>query len=315
MVTAGTPLTEVADVLGVSRTTLYRHLKTTRPRAPPRRRWGVRGGRARRADTNPSPGRRPPSCADLAVLWLHPDPDTPGAVIEGRALPHLPPSGAGGGRGVHRPAAGPPPSSPAIRDRFRAQKVRDTAPELAPRRLLHARGLRYRVDTAPLPGVRRRADVVFTRARVAVFVDGCFWHSCPLHATSPKANAVWWRTKLDTTVRRDRDTDTALSEAGWLVVRVWEHEPPPRGPPTGWPPPTPPEPPGRPRRVDQALSSPGRRGAAPPGPVAAACPCWWSPRPPRTAPARRHPRCPSGRARHPSRAGPPGSRTGSPRRR
>jgi len=125
-----------------------------------------------------------------------------------------------------RPAAGPPPSSPAIRDRFRAQKERDTAPELALRRLLHARGLRYRVDTAPLPGVRRRADVVFTRARVAVFVDGCFWHSCPLHATSPKANAVWWRTKLDTTVRRDRDTDTALSEAGWLVVRVWEHEPP-----------------------------------------------------------------------------------------
>jgi len=68
--------------------------------------------------------------------------------------------------------------------------------------------------------------VVFTRARVAVFVDGCFWHSCPLHATSPKANAAWWRTKLDTTVQRDRDTDASLVEAGWLVVRVWEHEPP-----------------------------------------------------------------------------------------
>jgi len=120
----------------------------------------------------------------------------------------------------------PPPSSAVARDRFRAQKRRDTAPELALRRLLHARGLRYRVDTAPLPGVRRRADVVFTRARVAVFVDGCLWHSCPLHATSPTANAAWWRTKLDTTVQRDRDTDASLVEAGWLVVRVWEHEPP-----------------------------------------------------------------------------------------
>jgi len=68
--------------------------------------------------------------------------------------------------------------------------------------------------------------VVFTPARVAVFVDGCFWHSCPLHATSPKANAAWWRTKLDTPVQRDRDTDASLAEAGWLVVRVWEHEPP-----------------------------------------------------------------------------------------
>ncbi len=119
----------------------------------------------------------------------------------------------------------PAPSSAAARDRFRAQRRRDTAPELALRRLLHARGLRYRVDTAPLPGVRRRADVVFTRARVAVFVDGCFWHSCPVHATHPKANADWWRTKLEATVCRDRDTDATLAAAGWCVVRVWEHEP------------------------------------------------------------------------------------------
>lgn len=94
------------------------------------------------------------------------------------------------------------------------------------RRLLHARGLRYRVDTAPLPGVRRRADVVFTRVRVAVFVDGCFWHLCPVHGTSPKANGAWWRDKLEANVRRDRDTDARLAEAGWVVVRVWEHEPP-----------------------------------------------------------------------------------------
>jgi len=113
-----------------------------------------------------------------------------------------------------------------VRDRFRRQRARDTAPELALRRLLHARGLRYRVDVAPLPGLRRRADVVFTRARLAVFVDGCFWHRCPLHGTSPRSNAGWWRDKLDRNVQRDRDTDRALSEAGWQVLRVWEHEQP-----------------------------------------------------------------------------------------
>ncbi len=85
--------------------------------------------------------------------------------------------------------------------------------------------MRYRVDVAPLPGLRRRADVVFTRARLAVFVDGCFWHRCPQHGTSPRNNADWWRDKLDRNVQRDRDTDRALHEAGWQVLRVWEHEP------------------------------------------------------------------------------------------
>lgn len=120
----------------------------------------------------------------------------------------------------------PLPSSPAVRDRFRRQKTRDTAPELALRREVHARGLRYLVDAAPLPWLRRRADLVFTRARIAVFVDGCFWHSCPQHATSPKSNAQWWRHKLERTVQRDRETDRALELAGWVVVRVWEHETP-----------------------------------------------------------------------------------------
>jgi DNA mismatch endonuclease, patch repair protein len=86
--------------------------------------------------------------------------------------------------------------------------------------------MRYRVDVAPLRDLpRRRADVVFTRLRVAIFVDGCFWHCCPQHATSPKANSEWWRTKLEGNVARDRDTDARLEEHGWIVIRVWEHEP------------------------------------------------------------------------------------------
>jgi DNA mismatch endonuclease, patch repair protein len=103
---------------------------------------------------------------------------------------------------------------------------RDTAPELALRSELHRLGLRYRVDVPPLRSVRRRADVVFTKARVAVFVDGCFWHSCSEHGTLPKANGGWWRDKLRKNAERDRDTDERLREAGWVVIRVWEHEEP-----------------------------------------------------------------------------------------
>lgn len=104
------------------------------------------------------------------------------------------------------------------------QGRRDTAPELALRRALHHRGLRYLVD-APLPGIpRRRADVLFPRARIAVFVDGCFWHACPVHATEPAANASWWRAKLEANVARDRDTDDRLERSGWAVVRFWEHD-------------------------------------------------------------------------------------------
>lgn len=104
------------------------------------------------------------------------------------------------------------------------QRRSDTKPELALRRAVWARGLRYRVDYAPLTDKRRKADLVFTRARVAVFVDGCFWHRCPEHATAPKSNATWWREKLEANVARDRDTDAQLDAAGWTVVRVWEHE-------------------------------------------------------------------------------------------
>jgi DNA mismatch endonuclease (patch repair protein) len=103
---------------------------------------------------------------------------------------------------------------------------RDTTPELAIRSELHRRGLRFRVDRAPVPGLRSRADIVFGPARVAVYVDGCFWHSCPEHATRPKANAEWWKQKLNRNQERDRETNRVLAEHGWTVIRIWEHENP-----------------------------------------------------------------------------------------
>lgn len=106
------------------------------------------------------------------------------------------------------------------------QRRRDTEPELALRRELHAAGLRYFVHRRPVPSLRRQADVVFPRPRVAVFVDGCFWHRCPEHGVSPRANSSYWSPKLERNVERDRETDQALTEAGWTVVRVWEHEDP-----------------------------------------------------------------------------------------
>ncbi|MBH0119867.1 very short patch repair endonuclease [Rhodococcus sp. HM1] len=106
------------------------------------------------------------------------------------------------------------------------QRRRDTAPEVALRRELHRRGLRFFVDRAPLPGLRRRADLVFPRRHLAVYVDGCFWHRCPVHATDPKNNSEWWAAKLAGNVARDRDTDARLTAAGWTVVRIWEHEDP-----------------------------------------------------------------------------------------
>lgn len=113
---------------------------------------------------------------------------------------------------------------PATSARMSRQARRDTAPELELRRELHRLGLRYRVDH-PLPGMpRRRADVLFPRAKVAVFVDGCFWHACPVHGTAPTNNGQWWADKLARNVVRDRDTDAQLDAAGWTVVRIWEHQ-------------------------------------------------------------------------------------------
>ncbi|MFJ6390271.1 very short patch repair endonuclease [Streptomyces sp. NPDC091972] len=108
-----------------------------------------------------------------------------------------------------------------------AIRRRDTRPERSVRSLLHAAGKRYRVDfRVDLEGARPRPDIAFTRARVAVFVDGCFWHSCPQHGTKPGVNQGYWQPKLERNVARDRANDRALVAAGWTVIRVWEHESP-----------------------------------------------------------------------------------------
>lgn len=108
-----------------------------------------------------------------------------------------------------------------------ANRRTNTGPERRLRSALHAHGLRFRKDLRLTLGDRSvRPDIVFTRAKVAVFVDGCFWHRCPAHATTPKANAEFWQRKFDRTAARDRADDDALREAGWMVVRVWEHEDP-----------------------------------------------------------------------------------------
>ena len=129
-------------------------------------------------------------------------------------------------RGRFDPGPHPGPSSTAVSERMSRLRRRDNGPELAVRRLLHAAGLRYRV-TYPVPGQRRRTmDIAFTRARVAVYIDGCFWHGCPVHGTSPRANARWWADKIATNCARDLDVTAQLEALGWTVLRFWEHEDP-----------------------------------------------------------------------------------------
>ena len=109
---------------------------------------------------------------------------------------------------------------------MRANRPRDTSPELRLRSALHRRGLRFRVHRRPERDLRTTADVVFGPARVAVYVDGCFWHSCPEHGNLPKANRDWWQTKLQATIDRDRRNVEALQARDWQVIRVWEHQDP-----------------------------------------------------------------------------------------
>lgn len=122
-------------------------------------------------------------------------------------------------------AARPAASSPEAVARMRRQRRTDTGPELAVRRLLHARGFRYRLHV-PVPGLPRRSiDICFPKNKIAVFVDGCFWHGCPEHGSLPKSNAVWWADKIARNASRDRHTDEVLRNHGWTVIRIWAHEP------------------------------------------------------------------------------------------
>jgi DNA mismatch endonuclease (patch repair protein) len=122
----------------------------------------------------------------------------------------------------------PSPSSEAALKRMQAAKPRDTAPEKALRSALHSRGLRFRIDQKLIKELNRKADIVFRSVKVAVFVDGCFWHGCPIHGTQAKANAEFWQNKIEQNQVRDLDTNNRLKKAGWRIVRVWEHEDPER---------------------------------------------------------------------------------------
>ena len=107
---------------------------------------------------------------------------------------------------------------------MKANKGRDTSPELKVRKLMHAGGLRYRVNFRPVPGLRRTADIVFTRVRLAVFIDGCFWHGCPEHYERPETNREYWDLKVTRNRERDVEINAALIVHGWHVLRFWEHD-------------------------------------------------------------------------------------------
>lgn len=121
----------------------------------------------------------------------------------------------------------PRASSPSVRAAMQGNKRRDTGPELALRSSLHARGLRFRVDFPIRPSSNSRPirpDIVLTRAKLAIFVDGCFWHGCPVHGNQPRSNSEYWTAKLARNAERDRTNDEMLRQGGWTVLRVWEHE-------------------------------------------------------------------------------------------
>lgn len=109
---------------------------------------------------------------------------------------------------------------------MQGNRGRDTKAELAVRRLVHARGMRYRVNVRPERDLRRTADLLFTRARVAVFIDGCYWHGCPEHFSMPATNLDYWESKIGRNRHRDVETTALLEERGWTVLRFWEHEAP-----------------------------------------------------------------------------------------
>lgn len=119
----------------------------------------------------------------------------------------------------------PRASSRAVQAVMKGNRGRDTSPERALRSELHRRGLRFRKHARPLTSVRCHADVIFPKELCAVFVDGCFWHGCPLHGHVPKKNSAYWASKFDRNRHRDKRNNELLGEAGWLVIRAWEHVP------------------------------------------------------------------------------------------
>ena len=120
------------------------------------------------------------------------------------------------------PSRRPVPKNATVSAQMSRMPRSSTKPELALRRALHARGLRFRIHRRDLPGT---PDVVLPGARIAVFVDGCFWHGCQEHCVPPKNNAEWWQTKLAANVERDRRKDAELRGLGWIPMHVWEHTP------------------------------------------------------------------------------------------
>lgn len=107
---------------------------------------------------------------------------------------------------------------------MQATPSRDTAPEKELRSALHRMGLRFRIDTKPVQGIRCKADIVFRKAKVCVFIDGCFWHGCPKHFQPPKTNTAWWLEKTEDNKVRDGEKTLALKSHGWIALRYWEHE-------------------------------------------------------------------------------------------
>jgi DNA mismatch endonuclease (patch repair protein) len=126
---------------------------------------------------------------------------------------------------LEKPNDTPSPLSENVSRQMRNSRESDTEPELAVRKLLHASGLRYRIQFR-IPFIPRRSiDIAFPKAKVAVFIDGCFWHGCTTHKTIPKNNNAWWSKKINANRTRDHDTNEKLAAAGWSVLRFWEHEP------------------------------------------------------------------------------------------
>jgi DNA mismatch endonuclease, patch repair protein len=127
-------------------------------------------------------------------------------------------------RGRMSRMSAPVPASAQVREKMRRQRSADTAPELKLRQALYQRGLRYRVQRRPLPGVQRTSDVVFPSLKIVVDVRGCFWHGCVVHRTIPRNNQEWWTNKIKRIRERDEETEKLLRDSGWQVVVVWEHD-------------------------------------------------------------------------------------------